>query len=238
MVRDRHEAAADLGVLAHRAAAVLQRQRVPLALLHERVDDEVGRAARDHPAVLALLLEVLGGARGREVGVRRLEPAGERRRVQVGLELAQILEAVGELPEHEVGLRAHSDEAVGAELHTLGPLLDDLGVGVLGGRALLDREAPPGRVEPVERVGDVLLSAGVLGHVENRSRRDSHPAHPCAFRVGSWPSLKRAVGGACRRAGGRLRPHPPYSSRSCSSSAIMLLTATAIRCSAGSGDSS
>ena len=78
MVRNRDEAAPDLGVLAHRPAAILHRKGVPLALLHEGVDDEVGRAARDDATVLSLLLEVLGGACRGQVGVRRLEIGGER----------------------------------------------------------------------------------------------------------------------------------------------------------------
>ena len=79
VVVDRLELAADPDVLVHRALPVLERKRVPGPDLHERIDDEVRRALRDDLARPAGL-RVRRGLRRGEVGVGRLEPAGERRR--------------------------------------------------------------------------------------------------------------------------------------------------------------
>ncbi len=107
---DRPELVADAHVLVHRALTVLGRQRVPGAELHERVDDEVRRAARGHLARLSRL-RVLRGLRRREVRVRRLEPAGDRRPVQRRAQLAEVLVAVGDLPEEEVAVGADAGHA-------------------------------------------------------------------------------------------------------------------------------
>ena len=77
--------------------------------------------------------------------------------VQRGAELAERLVAVGDLPEEEVGLRAHAGRRVRAQVvEAVGEVLDDLGEGVLAGLALLDGQPPPRRVDAVERVRDVL----------------------------------------------------------------------------------
>ncbi len=155
---------ADRRVLLHRAPAVVHRQRVPLALLHERIDDEVGGATGNHaPVPRALALEVLRRLRRRQVRVRRGQVAGERRGVEVGPELAQVVVALGELPEHEVGVRPDTDEAVAPELHAPGPVCDDVGKRLLARRPLLDRQPSPERIDAVERVCDVLRAV-LLGH--------------------------------------------------------------------------
>ena len=155
-------------VLVHRALALLLRQRVPRPHLHERVDDEVRRALR-HDLPRLPRARVLRGLRRREVRVRRLEPAGERRAVQRRAELAEVLVALGDLPEEEVAVRPHARDRVRAERgHAPGPVLDDLGERVLAGDALLDGQPPPGRIDPEERVGDVL--AAHTGILEPRSR--------------------------------------------------------------------
>ena len=155
-------------VLVHRALAVLERERVPRPHLHERVDDEVRRALRDdlpRPA----RLRVLRRLRRREVRVRRLEPAGERRRVQRRAELAEVLVALGDLPEEEVAVRPDAGRRVRAQaLDPLGPRLDDLGERVLHRRALLDRQPPPGRIDPEEGVGDVLAGLRLRAHERHR----------------------------------------------------------------------
>ena len=153
-------------VLLHRALAVFLGQRVPRPHLHERVDDEVGLVVRrDLPCAAGL--RVLRGHRRREIGVRRLEPAGERRPVQLRAELAEVDIALGDLPEEEVAVRADAGARVRTKaLHALCPGLDDLGERVLARGALLDRLAPPFRRDAVEAVGDVLA----FGHVRNASR--------------------------------------------------------------------
>ena len=160
VVDDRRELVADAHVLVHRALPVFLRQRVPGAQLHERVDDEVRRALRRYLPRLARL-RVLGGLGRREIRVRRREPAGERRRVQGGAELAEIPVALGDLPQEEVGVGADARDRVGAQRgHPSGKLLDRLGEGVLAGRALVDREPPPGGIDAEEGVGDVLPGHG------------------------------------------------------------------------------
>ena len=57
---------------------------------------------------------VLRGLRRREVRVRRLEPARERRRVERRAELAEVLVALRDLPEEEVGLGPHARRRVRA----------------------------------------------------------------------------------------------------------------------------
>ena len=63
-------------------------------------------------------------------------------------------------------VEADAERAVCPQLHAPGPLLDDLGERLLPRCALLDRDAAPRRVDPVERVGDVLrrrfLSHGAI----------------------------------------------------------------------------
>src|SRR5262249_39761609 len=74
---------------------------------------------------------------------------------------AEILVPPGDLPQEEVGVGPYSRDGVGAErLHAAGPLVDDLREGVLPGRALLHGKPPPGRVDAVEAVGDVLAVHG------------------------------------------------------------------------------
>src|SRR4029079_170755 len=110
---------------------------------------------------------VLRRLRRREVVERRLHPAGERRRVQLSAELAQIVVALRDLPEEEVAVGPNAGAGVRAKAgHPLGPRLDHVGEGVLAGCPLLDRQAPPGRIDTVERIGDVLAL-----HCPNASHR-------------------------------------------------------------------
>src|SRR6266508_4156886 len=94
-----------------------------------------------------------------EIGIRSLQVAGHGARIHIDGELPQVVVALGQLPEHEVDLGTHADEAVRAKLHPLLPSCDDVGERFLAGCALLDRKPPPGRVDPVERVRDVLSRA-------------------------------------------------------------------------------
>ena len=90
VVGDGPELVADAHVLVHRALAVLVRERVPRPHLHERVDDEVRRALGNDLARLARR-RVLGRLRRREVRVGRLEPTRQRRRVELGAEVAEVV---------------------------------------------------------------------------------------------------------------------------------------------------
>ena len=162
VVVDRLELAADADVLVHRPLPVLERERVPRPHLHERVDDEVRRPLRDdlpRPAGLG----VRRGLRRREVVVRRLQPAGERRPVQRRAELAEVGVALGDLPEEEVDVGADARGRVGAQvLEAVAPALDDVCERVLHRGPLLERQPPPGRVGLEEGVGDVLARLGSL----------------------------------------------------------------------------
>jgi hypothetical protein len=170
VVVNRGELGADPHVLVHGPLPGLLRKRVPGAELHERIDDEVRRALRDDlPG--APRRRVLGGLGGGEIGVGRLEIARERGGVQLRAELAEILIALGDLPEEEVRIWAHAGRRIGAQRrHPPGPFLDDLCEGVLAGDALLDRKAPPGRIDPVEGVRDVLATHEHDGRSSRASR--------------------------------------------------------------------
>ena len=219
MVRDRDELAADLGVLAHRVGALLEGEEVPRPLLHERVDDEVRRLARDHLALAdALLVGVDRRLRRREVRVRRRQPAGERRAVEGGAELEQVVVALGDLPEEEVGLGADPRDVVGPQaLHPAGPLLDDVGERLLAGLALLDGQAPPGGIDLEEAVGDVLPDLDALDALVRRlclahARIVVREASGC----GLLTRLRRA---RVDRVGQRQREHDRSRDRACVPSA-------------------
>ena len=103
VVVDRRERGTDGDVLVHRALPFLLRQCIPRAHLHERIDDEVRRAARhDLPGTASA--RVLRCPRRGEVRVRRLQPGGERRRVELCAELLEVEIALGDLPEEEVAV--------------------------------------------------------------------------------------------------------------------------------------
>src|SRR5439155_12598739 len=100
---------------------------------------------------------VLGRLRRREKRVGRLQPRRERGRVQRGAELAEILVALRDLPEEEVGLRADARRGVAAErVEPRREVLDDLGERVLRGRTLLDRQPAPFGGHAEEGVAEVL----------------------------------------------------------------------------------
>src|SRR5204862_6780331 len=131
--------------------------------------------------------------------VRRLEPRRKRRAVQRRAELAEVLVALGDLPEEEIAVGTHAGERVGAQpIHPSGPVLDHLGERVLAGCALVDRQAPPGGIDPVERIRDVLAA---------------HAAE-CYRRFFCW-SLRRRHADCVAEAG--LAPAPRMSARPLSS---------------------
>ena len=159
VVVDRRELlAADANVLVHGPSAVLLRKGVPGPHLDEGIDDEVGGFLGNELARLARR-RVLGRLRRREVGVGSLEPACERRPVQGGAQLAEVLVALGDLPEEEVAIGADARHRVSPQgVHPSGPVLDHLGKGVLARGALVDRQPAPGGIDPVEAVPDVLAA--------------------------------------------------------------------------------
>src|SRR4029079_9127415 len=98
-----------------------------------------------------------------EVRVRRLEPRREGRAVERGSELEQVVVALGDRPEEEVGLGSDARHRVGPQaLHATRELVDDLRERVLAGGPLVDREPSPRRVEAKEPVADVLAHTGAL----------------------------------------------------------------------------
>src|SRR5262249_26023954 len=100
---------------------------------------------------------VLRGLGRREVRVGSLEPAGERRRVECGAELAEQVVTVADLPEEEVAVGTDSCARVGPQVLEAGhERLDRLGERILARGALLDRQAAPRGIEAIEGVGDVL----------------------------------------------------------------------------------
>src|SRR5215211_3572639 len=191
VVDDRAELVTDPHVLVHRALAILCGQGIPGARLHEGVHDEVGRAARDYTTGPARL-RVLRRLGRREVGVRRLEPAGERRGVQGRAELAEILVALGDPPEEEVRIRPDAGDGVDPErVESLDPVLDHLRERILVGRAVLDREPPPGRIDAIEGVGDVLPR-----HAADASPRRTSARSARRLRPGSRPRRRAPCSGS------------------------------------------
>ncbi len=142
--RDLRMAAADLDVIGHDPPALLERQPVPLALLVERVDEEV-LAVRDADLRPRLGVRVGRGLGHREVGVRRLGPAGEAALGEDDVEGVQVLEDRALAEQHQVDVAAGADRRIRSQRAVLGEVLagrQELGlVGrpLLGGRACARR---------------------------------------------------------------------------------------------------
>ena len=212
VVRDRRKRPADLGVLVHRAPAILHRERVPGSDLHERVDDEVGRPARDDAPWRAprVALEVLRRAGCREVRVRRLSQPASGVALSVGGEVAEVLVALGQLPEHEVGLGPDADEAVRSTCIRSCPRLDHLGERLLGRLALLHGQPAPRRIERgracTRRTGPGCSRPPSRARIVAIRFRTRHVRG--SFRH-VWPrTVERGSGRGRRRAGGRARALP------------------------------
>src|SRR5205085_5745419 len=158
--------------------------------------DEVGRALGNDLSRLAGR-GVLRSLRGCQIGIRRLERGGERRAVQCRAGLAEILVSLGDLPEEEVAVGADAGDGVGAQrVHAAGPVLDHFGKGVLAGRPLVDRQPPPGRIDLVQAVRDVLAA-----HQRNASRGSGDcgcrgTGLAAAARRSAWPLSSGAASDA------------------------------------------
>ena len=86
---------------------------------------------------------------------------------RAGAELEQIVVALGDLPEEEIGLGPDTRDVVGAQaLHAAGPVLDDLGEGVLGSVALVRRKPTPCGIDLEEAIRDVLADLDALDALE------------------------------------------------------------------------
>src|SRR5262249_2737139 len=93
-----------------------------------------------------------------------VDPPRERRRVERGAELAQVLVTLRDLPEEEVAVGPDAGRRVRVEGVEARPeLVDDFGEGILRRLALLDRQAPPLWAHLEEGVGHVL-AGGLLAH--------------------------------------------------------------------------
>ena len=128
------------------------------AHLHERVDDEVRQLPAARSAGRLRAARVLRRLRRREVRVRRLEPARERRRVERRAELAEVLVAARDLPEEEVDVGPDARRRVGARGARSAARTSSItsANASLAAVALLDGQAPPRRVDAEEGVGEVL----------------------------------------------------------------------------------
>src|SRR3990172_5941872 len=164
--RDLRVLVADAEVLAHGLLALFEGERVPLALLRERIDEEeagAGRHARRAGAILPRVRvppEVHAALAHREVRVRRLEVRSKLRRDDPARDLLQVLGAVGNRPCHEVAIAAQPHERVEADPVRVAKR------GKLGGKPPLLRgtrlpplQAPALR-NAVERVLEVLARGG------------------------------------------------------------------------------
>jgi hypothetical protein len=152
VVVDRRVLAADLDVLLHDPPPLVGRQPVPLAALHERIDEQVTalEAAR-HGALLVAVLRRLAQPEER-VGLRR--PLHQPALRQHDVELVDAVEVLGLHDQHQVGVTTRTDErerlqqVIGAEVLAGGGELA-LVPGALG----LRKPAPRG-IQLEERVLD------------------------------------------------------------------------------------
>ena len=153
---DRRELVPGGDVLVHDPLPRRLRELVPGPRLHHRVDEQVARvgvpddlAALVHRAALAL--HVLRPLRHREVRIRRAQVAAEGGRHDRRPDLAEVLEPLGHLPQHEIGVGPDPVHRVGADREPLARVLDDA-LELSAGRLLVERrQAPECRVERVER---------------------------------------------------------------------------------------
>ena len=150
--------AADADVLLHDLVALLRRQPVPLARLHERIDEQVLRVLGAH--LEARLVGVLGGLGHGEERVGHRAPLHQATLREHHVELVDSLQVRRLRQQHQVAVPARADGAEGAQQALGGEVLaggDEL---ALVGRALLGIEAAPGRIDLQERVLDEMA----LGH--------------------------------------------------------------------------
>ena len=124
-------------MLVHHLLPLLDGQRVPLARLDERIDEQVLRLPRhDVEAVFdvfgVILVYVHRALGHREERLRHVEVATERRRVQARGHLLKRVERVADAPEHEVHVRAEADDGVGVHQQPAAVRVEDLDELALG----------------------------------------------------------------------------------------------------------
>ena len=149
---------ADLDVGVHHGLALLQRQEVPLAALHEGVDEQVlrpdGANLQPRPllALVAVAVDVLRLARHRQEGVRHREVAAHAGGVNARRKGLQVFQVERDRPQEEVGVGARAGDHVGPDHHPVGKLADDGGDLALALRLRFGVQTPPLRRHPVEGV--------------------------------------------------------------------------------------
>ena len=232
---DLRVAAADRDVLAHDAHALLGRKAVPLALLLERIHEQVlVLAGVDLEPVLLGVLGLLGH---REVGVGRVGPSHQAALAQHDVELVDVGEARGGGPQHQVGVAARADQRVCAQEAVRGEVVAGRLELALVRLPLGERQAPPGRVHLQKRELDDIAVHGSHINIRGAARRfwrwrcsqppGPRPRSARGPRSSSGParsrslSLPRSSGwrrrpgstpsASCRRSRARTRPSRPSS---------------------------
>ena len=175
VVVDARVFASDLDVALHDPPALVGRQRVPLARLHERVDEHVlaAKAAR-HRALVFGVLRALAHAQKR---VRDLRPLHQAALREHDVELVDAVEVLGLGEQHQLGVAARADEREALQHVPVGEVLAGGHQLALVLCALLGVQPPPGWVDLQERVLDEVARAHGRDY---RSRRVPGARAPCA----------------------------------------------------------
>ena len=105
-------------MLVHHGLTFIKRQLVPIPGLDERVDEEVGGfgGVQNGPRPPLLAAHVDGAAGHGEVGVRKRQVGRHFGLHDGGGQGLEVVEAVSDLPEQQVGIAAGAGERITAHL--------------------------------------------------------------------------------------------------------------------------
>jgi hypothetical protein len=142
--------APDADVLLHDPPALLRIEPVPLARLHERIDEEVLRVRGAN--FEARLVGVLGRLGHRQIGVRRRAPGHQPALGQDDVELVDPLQVRRLREEQQVGVPARADQGECAQQTLRREVLARRHHLALVPRPLIGIEAPPGGIDLEKRV--------------------------------------------------------------------------------------
>src|SRR5712692_4766467 len=155
-------------VIPHDRLPVLERDRVPLPLLHERVHEEVAGPERVVPRreavlpVMGVAAEILGALARSQVRVRRFEVVPQLRRRHPAGHLAEGLEVRIDRPDHEVRVGPDSLEGVTPESDLVLEVMDEGGELCLLFLLHVRRKELPIGSDLVERVLEELARFSLL----------------------------------------------------------------------------